>query len=100
VALLIDGVYFAENLCVVALGIDIDGVKHPLGLVEGSTENTTVVKSLLTGLRDRGFGHHPADPRGPRRRQGAGSRSQGGFDSPVIARCQLHKLRNVRDHLP
>jgi len=48
VALMIDGVYFAEHLCVVALGIDIDGTKHPLGLVEGSTENTTVVKSLLT----------------------------------------------------
>ena len=55
VAVMIDGVYFAEHLCVVALGIDIDGVKHPLGLVEGSTENTTVVKSLLTGLRDRGL---------------------------------------------
>lgn len=47
--------YFAEHLCVVALGIDIDGVKHPLGLVEGSTENTTVVKALLTGLRERGL---------------------------------------------
>ena len=44
VALMIDGVHFAEYLCVVALGIDIDGTKHPLGLVEGSTENTTVVK--------------------------------------------------------
>ena len=40
-----EGVYFADHLCVVALGIDIDGTKHPLGLVEGSTENTTVVKS-------------------------------------------------------
>src|SRR4051794_1885434 len=55
VALMIDGVYFAEHLCVVAPGIDIDGTKHPLGLVEGSTENTTVVKTLLTGLRDRGL---------------------------------------------
>jgi hypothetical protein len=39
----------------VALGIGIDGTKHPLGLVEGSTENTTVVTDLLTGLRDRGL---------------------------------------------
>jgi hypothetical protein len=38
VALLIDGVHFGEHLCVVALGIGIDGVKHPLGLVEGSTQ--------------------------------------------------------------
>lgn len=100
VALMIDGVYFAEHLCVVALGIDIDGTKHPLGLVEGSTENTTVVKGLLTGLRDRGL-----DTTTPilavldgAKALAAGVREV--FDQPVIARCQLHKLRNVRDHLP
>ena len=43
VALMIDGVHFAEYLCVVALGIDIDGTKVPLALVEGSTENATLV---------------------------------------------------------
>ena len=53
VALMIDGVHFGEHLCVVALGIGIDGTKHPLGLVEGSTENTTVVTELLTDLRGR-----------------------------------------------
>ncbi len=100
VALMIDGVYFAEHLCVVALGIDIDGTKHPLGLVAGSTENTTVVKTLLTGLRDRGL-----DTTRPilavldgAKALTAGVREV--FDQPVIARCQLHKLRNVRDHLP
>jgi putative transposase len=100
VALMIDGVYFADHLCVVALGIDIDGTKHPLGLVEGSTENTTVVKSLLTGLRDRGL-----DTTRPILvvLDGAKALAAGVnevFDHPVIARCQLHKLRNVRDHLP
>ncbi len=49
VALMIDGVHFGEHLCVVALGIGIDGVKHPLGLAEGSTKNTSVVTDLLTG---------------------------------------------------
>ncbi|MGV1010642.1 MAG: IS256 family transposase [Dermatophilaceae bacterium] len=100
VALMIDGVYFAEHLCVVALGIDIEGTKHPLGLVEGSTENTTVVKGLLTGLRERGL-----DTTRPilavldgAKALAAGVREV--FDQPVIARCQLHKLRNVRDHLP
>lgn len=38
---MIDGVDFAEHCCVVALGIGIDGTKHPLALVEGSTENAT-----------------------------------------------------------
>ena len=100
VAVMIDGVYFAEHLCVVALGIDIEGTKHPLGLVEGSTENTTVVKNLLTGLRERGL-----DTTRPilavldgAKALAAGFREV--FDQPVIARCQLHKLRNVRDHLP
>jgi putative transposase len=55
VALMIDGVHFGEHLRVVALGIGIDGTKHPLGLVEGSTENTTVVTELLTDMRERGL---------------------------------------------
>ncbi len=97
---MIDGVYFADHLCVVALGIDIDGTKHPLGLVEGSTENTTVVKELLTGLRDRGL-----DTTRPILAVLDGAKALAAgikevFDYPVIARCQLHKLRNVRDHLP
>jgi hypothetical protein len=54
-ALMLDGVHFGEHVCVVALGIGIDGIKHPLGLVEGDTENTTVVTDLLVGLRDRGL---------------------------------------------
>ena len=54
-AVMVDGVYFAEHLCVVALGIDINRVKHPLAVVEGPTENTTFVRSLLVGLRERGL---------------------------------------------
>jgi transposase-like protein len=100
VALMIDGVHFADHLCVVALGIDIDGTKHPLALVEGSTENTTLVRSLLVGLRERGL-----DVTRPilavldgAKALAAGVREV--FDQPVIGRCQIHKLRNVRDHLP
>jgi transposase-like protein len=55
VAVMIDGVHFAGHCCVVALGIGIDGTKTPLGVVEGDTENATVVKDLLAGLRDRGL---------------------------------------------
>jgi len=40
---------------VVALGIDITGVKHPLALVEGSTENATLAREPLVGLRERGL---------------------------------------------
>jgi putative transposase len=100
VALMIDGVHFADHLCVVALGIDIDGTKHPLALVEGSTENTTLVRGLLVGLRERGL-----DVTRPILAVLDGAKALSAavkevFDHPVIARCQIHKLRNVRDHLP
>jgi len=100
VAVMIDGVHFADHLCVVALGIDIDGTKHPLALVEGSTENTTLVRSLLVGLRERGL-----DVTKPILAVLDGGKALTAavkevFDHPVVARCQLHKLRNVRDHLP
>jgi len=100
VAIMIDGVHFADHLCVVALGIAIDGSKHPLALVEGSTENTTLVRSLLVGLRDRGL-----DVTRPILAVLDGAKALAAavrevFDSPVIARCQLHKIRNVQDHLP
>ena len=100
VALMIDGVHFADHLCVVALGIGIDGTKYPLGLAEGDTENTTVVRDLLADLRDRGL-----DTTRPilcvldgAKALVAGVRSV--FDHPVIQRCQLHKIRNVESKLP
>ena len=97
---MIDGVHFGEHLCVVALGIGIDGTKHPLGLAEGSTENTSVVTDLLTGLRERGL--DTARPifvgiDGGKALRAAVVRV---FDHPVIQRCQLHKIRNVADKLP
>ena len=100
VALMVDGVHFAESCCVVALGIGIDGVKHPLALVEGSTENATLVTGLLVGLRGRGL-----DVTRPMLVGIDGSKALRKavvdvLDHPVIQRCQLHKIRNVKDHLP
>jgi transposase-like protein len=100
VAFMVDGVHFGEHTCVVALGIDIDGVKHPLALVEGSTENATLVTDLIVGLRERGL-----DVTRPVLAVLDGSKALRRavvdvFDHPVIARCQLHKIRNVRDRLP
>jgi len=100
VCLLIDGVHFGEYTCVVALGIDLDGTKHPLALVEGSTENATLARDLLTGLRERGL-----DVTRPILVVIDGAKALRRavldvFDHPVIGRCQLHKIRNVRDKLP
>ncbi len=108
VALMVDGVHFAESCCVVALGIDIDGTKHPLALIwgylplagEGSTENATLVTELCVGLRERGL-----NVTRPVLLVLDGSKALHRavldvFDHPVLARCQLHKIRNVKDHLP
>jgi putative transposase len=55
VALMVDGVHFAEACCVVALAITADGTKVPVGLWLGDTENTTVVTHLLADLVGRGL---------------------------------------------
>jgi putative transposase len=78
----------------------IDGTKHPLSLVEGSTENTTLVSDLLVRLRQRGL-----DVTRPIQVVLDGSKALRRavvdvFDRPVIGRCQLHKIRNVQDRLP
>jgi transposase-like protein len=100
VGLMIDGVHFGEHCCVVALGIGIDGTKHPLSLVEGSTENATLVTERIVGLRERGL-----DVTRPILVVLDGSKALRRavldvFDRPVLARCQLHKIRNVQDKLP
>lgn len=100
VAVMVDGVHFAGHCCVVALGIGIDGTKVPLGVVEGDTENATVVKDLLADLRDRGL-----DVCRPVLVVIDGAKALAAavgavFDHPVIQRCQLHKIRNVEAKLP
>jgi len=100
VALMVDGVHFGEHTCVVALGIDIDGVKYPLALEEGSTENATLVTDPITGLRDRGL-----DVTRPILAVLDGAKAlsravRDVFDKLLIQRCQQHKIRNVIDKLP
>jgi putative transposase len=100
VAFMVDGVHFADHVCVVALGITIDGAKVPLAVEEGSTENATLVTSLIVGLRERGL-----DVTKPVLAVLDGSKAlaravKDVFDHPILARCQLHKIRNVRDRLP
>jgi putative transposase len=51
----IDGQRFGEHLILSAVGVDIEGHKHVMGIAAGATENATAVKGLLTGIRDRGL---------------------------------------------
>jgi transposase-like protein len=84
----------------VALGIGIDGTKHPLALVEGSTENATLVTDLLVGLRERGLDVTRPMLVGLDGAKALRKAVVDVLDHPVIQRCQLHKVRNVKDHLP
>ena len=100
-AIFIDGVLIAEHCVVVALGVDAEGRKHPLGLWEGSTENKTVCNALLGNLIERGL--DPEQPRlfvidGGKAIRAAITATFGKHG--IIQRCRVHKRRNVLDHLP
>jgi transposase-like protein len=100
VAMFIDGIDFAGHSVLVALGVTIDGTKLPLGIWAGSTENTVIVTELLSNLVARGLrvdaamlfviDGGKAIRKGPRDVFG---------DRAIVQRFQVHKARNVREHL-
>ena len=98
----IDGIQIGEELVLVAaIGIDGEGVKHPLGLIEGATENSAVVQALVDNLIERGL--DPAIPRlfiidGAKALSRAIRRTFGRHTP--IQRCQVHKARNIMRRLP
>jgi len=99
--LLIDATPFQGQQMVAALGIDEYGRKMILGIRQGATENATVVGELLADLVDRGLDF--TEPRlyildGGKALTAAVKKHAG--ESAAIQRCQVHKRRNVLDHLP
>jgi putative transposase len=98
----IDGIHVAEDVVLLAaIGIDGEGAKHPLGLMEGATENAAVVQALLDDLVGRGL--DPATCRlfivdGAKALTKAIRRTFG-KDTP-IQRCQVHKARTISERLP
>lgn len=98
----IDGLHVSTDLVLLAaIGIDANGDKHPLALVEGATENTTTVQALLDNLVERGL-----DPGVARLFIVDGAKAlskaiRATFGKTVaIQRCQIHKARNIMDRLP
>lgn len=97
----VDGFDFAGHTMVGALGVTAEGIKVPLGVVQGSTENTSVVRALITDLRDRGLdaGEGILFVLDGGKALAKAVREVFG-EHAVIARCRVHKQRNVLDHLP
>lgn len=100
-AMVIDGTYFAKQDLIAAIGITLQGQKIVLGLRQGASENTTVVKQLLEDLQSRGVDFDV--PRlyildGCKALHAAVRKLAG--KAGLIQRCQEHKIRNVTDHLP
>jgi putative transposase len=99
-ALLVDATPFEGQQMVAALGIGYDGTKTILGIRQGATENATVVGELLGDLMNRGLDF--TEPRiyvldGGKALHAAVKKYAG--ESAPIQRCQVHKRRNVLDHL-
>ena len=97
----IDGLIFGDYTMIGAVGVDVEGNKHVLGIREGATENSTMVTELLEDIVARGV-----DPKRKMLFVIDGSKALRaainvvfGAQQPV-QRCRAHKLRNVLDYLP
>jgi transposase-like protein len=100
-AVLIDATPFKDRHTVVAPGICCDGRKTVLGLREGATKNAAVVGELLSDLMERGLDFSTPRPcilHGGKALHTAVRRHGG--EAAFIQRCQVHKKRNVMEHLP
>ncbi|MDA1095549.1 MAG: IS256 family transposase [Acidobacteria bacterium] len=98
---MIDGIDFHDHMILIALGIDTQGRKHVLGVREGTTENSAVAGALLSDVVDRGL--EVEQPLlfvidGAKALRTAIRRVWGALG--VVHRCQVHKVRNVLEHLP
>jgi len=99
--IMVDGTGLGGHLLLVALGIDADGHKHVLGVVEGTTESSQVCLSLFRNLIDRGLVVERARlfvVDGGRGIRSAIGKTFGNW--ALIHRCHVHKLKNILDHLP
>ncbi|MEQ1877488.1 MAG: transposase [Bdellovibrionia bacterium] len=102
IALMIDGVELAGRTLIVVMGITPECQKIPLGLREGDTENSAVIKDLLTSIRDRNFKMHTdrilAVTDGAKAIKKALKDVFG--EEVIVQRCWLHKLRNLQKYIP
>jgi transposase-like protein len=98
----VDGFDFADQTMVGALGVDEHGTKVPLGVIQGTTENATICRDLLTKAKDRGL-----DASGGvlfvldgAKALHAAVRSVFDGDPIAVQRCRRHKTENILSYLP
>ena len=97
---MLDGRGMGDHLLVIALGIDRNGRKHVLGVVEGSTESAAVCRRLLEDLIGRGLPVERARLFVIDGAKGLRKAIKKVFGSlALVQRCLVHKLRNVLEHL-
>ena len=99
-AVFVDGIHIGDSMAISSVGVDESGAKRVLGLSEGATESAASVGVLLDSMIERGM-----DPSLGTLFILDGSKAiaravKDRFPNGVIQRCQVHKLRNVLDHLP
>ena len=100
-AIFLDGINTGEHTIIVALGIDAQGHKHPLGLQEGSTENQTVCRGLLNSLIKRGLDPELARLYVIDGGKGLRAAVKACFGKhALVARCRRHKKEDVLGYLP
>jgi transposase-like protein len=99
-ALFIDGIGIASTMVLVALGVDEDGKKHILGLVQGSNEDSLTVSELLTGVLERFTFRENfiAVIDGSKAIRKALTERFG--NRVEIQRCYIHKVRNIESKIP
>src|SRR6266581_8098055 len=98
--LMLDGIELKGRTNIVALGITTEGVKIPLGLWEGSTENATVATALLSDLVERGLDAEQGILFVIDGAKALRKAIRNVFGDAPVQRCVRHKERNVTDHLP
>lgn len=101
VAIMVDGIHVSDHVVVTALGIDEGGSKHILGFWDGSTENATICTNLLSDLVARGLNANRSVLFVIDGSKALRKAIDDVFGShALVQRCQLHKRRNVTEHLP
>jgi transposase-like protein len=99
--ILLDGTNLGDHVLITAVGIDRTGKKHVLGVVEGSTESEEVCRSLLASLIERGLVVERVRLFVIDGGKGLRKAIRAAFgDGALVQRCQVHKMRNILDHLP